>query len=121
MQTYHEVQVDVVKTKALQRAGDTLLNALVPGVVEFGGDPDLLAGNTGVLDTLTDLLLVAIRQSGVDVAVASLEGRLDSLTNLTGLGLPCSKTNSGNLSASVEREVLLCPVLRGHFVCRIVQ
>jgi hypothetical protein len=117
MQPYHKVQVDVVKAQALQRAVDTLLHALVPWVVELGGDPDLLTRNAGILDALTNLLLVAICQGSVNVAVASLEGRLDSVANLTRLGLPCSKTNSGDLGASVEREVLLCPVLGCHVVC----
>jgi hypothetical protein len=85
LQTHHEVKVNVVNAEGLQRAGDTLLDALVPWVVELGGDPDLLAGNARVLDTLTNLLLVAVGKSRVDVAVARLQCCLDSFTNLTRL------------------------------------
>lgn len=84
-QTHHEVKVNVVETKALQRAGDALFNALVPWVVKLRSDPDLLTGDTGVLDTLTDLLLVAVGKRGVDVAVSSLERGLDGFADLTGL------------------------------------
>jgi hypothetical protein len=57
----------------------------VPWVVELGGDPDLLAGNARVLDTLTNLLLVAVGKSCVDVAVAGLKRSLDSFADLTRL------------------------------------
>lgn len=112
--THHEVQVNVVKVKALQRAVDALLDALVPWVVQLGGDPYLLTRDTGVLDTLTDLLLITIGKSSINVAVARLKGDLDSLANLTRLRLPCSKTHRRDLGASVEREVLLGTVLRCH-------
>jgi hypothetical protein len=58
----HEVQVDVVCLQVLQRGCDALVDALVPGVIELGGDPDLLAGNARVNDALADLCLVAIRK-----------------------------------------------------------
>jgi hypothetical protein len=54
----------------------------VPWVVELCGDPDLLTGNAGVLDTLTDLLLVAVGKSGIDVAVTALKSGLDSVADL---------------------------------------
>jgi hypothetical protein len=57
----------------------------VPWVVELSGDPDLLAGNARVLDALTNLLLVAVGKSGVDVTVTSLERSLDSFADLTRL------------------------------------
>jgi hypothetical protein len=85
MQTHHEVKVNVVNAEGLQRAGDTLLDALVPWVVELGGDPDLLTGDARVLDTLTNLLFVAVGKSGVDMPVTALEGCLDSFADLTRL------------------------------------
>jgi hypothetical protein len=106
-QTYHEVQVNVVEAKALERRGNTLLDLLVPWVVELCGDPDLLTGNAGVLDTLTDLLLVAVGKGGIDVAVTTLKSGLHSIADLTRLGLPCSETDSRDLCASVELQLLV--------------
>ena len=37
----HEVEIDVIRLQVLQRRCDALFDALVPGVIEFGGDPDL--------------------------------------------------------------------------------
>jgi hypothetical protein len=52
LHTYHEVQVNVVYTERFERACDTLLDALVPWVVELGCDPDLFARDARVFDTL---------------------------------------------------------------------
>jgi hypothetical protein len=84
-QTYHEVQVNVVEAKALERRGNTLLDLLVPWVVQLCSDPDLLTGNAGVFDALTDLLLVAVGKSGIDVAVTTLKSGLYCIADLTGL------------------------------------
>jgi hypothetical protein len=74
----------------------------MPGVVQLGGEPDLLAGHAGILDTGTDFGLVAVSQRGVNVAVASQERIADSDTDLIRLGLPCSKTDGGDLVAGVK-------------------
>lgn len=94
----HQVKVDVVGLKVLERRGNALFDALVPGVVELGGDPDLLTGNTRVLDTETDLVLVTVGKSSVNVTVASEESSLDGLAHLVGLGLPGTETDGGDLS-----------------------
>ena len=79
----------------------------MPRVVELGGDPDLLTRNARVLDSLTNLVLVAVGQSSVDVAVSSEERGLDSLADLIGLALPCTQTNLGNFGALIEKSVLV--------------
>lgn len=94
----HQVQIDVVGLEVLERRGNALLDALVPGVVKLGGNPDVLAGNAGVLDTKTDLVLVAVGKSSVNVTVAGEESSLDGLANLVGLGLPGTETDGGDLS-----------------------
>ena len=81
----HQVQVDVVNTEILERRGDALFDALVPWVVELGCDPDLLTGDTRVLDTLADLGLIAVCESSVNVAVSGKESGLDGLADLVGL------------------------------------
>ena len=97
---------------------------MVPGVVELGGNPDLLTRNTRVTDTLTNLGLVAVCQSTitlsihipripstfkiymcnsrVDVAVATQESVLNGLADLIGLGLPGTQTNGRDFGARVE-------------------
>jgi hypothetical protein len=57
----------------------------VPWVVELGSDPDLLTGNTRVLDTLADFLLVSVCKRGVDVTVSTLECSLDGFADLARL------------------------------------
>ena len=113
-QAYHEIEVDVVQAKALQRAVDALVDALVPWVVELGRDPDILTGDARVLDALAHLFLVAVRQRRVDVAVSSLERGLDSLTHLARLGLPGSEADGGNLCARVELCVVSFCLAPGH-------
>jgi len=98
----NKVQVDVVDTEVLERGGNTLLNTVVPGVIELSGEPDLLAGHARVLDTGTDLGLVAVSKGSIDVTVALQQGILHSNPNLIGLGLPGTKANGGNLVTGVE-------------------
>ena len=100
----HEVEVDIIGLEILQRSSDTLLDTLVPRVVQLGGEPDLTAGNTRVDDTLSDFGFVAIGQRCVDMSVSILQSNLDCLTDLIRLGLPGSKTYARHLIARVERE-----------------
>jgi hypothetical protein len=81
----HKIQVNIVCLQVLERRGYALFNTLVPGIVQLGGDPNVLARHTRVLDAETDLSLVAVGQSSVNVAVASEESGLDGFANLIGL------------------------------------
>lgn len=58
----HEVEINVVNTERLQGRVNSLLNALVPWVVELSCEPDLLAGNARVLDATSDFGLIAVRE-----------------------------------------------------------
>jgi hypothetical protein len=98
----HQVEVDVIGLEVLEGGINSLSDALVPGVVQLGGEPDLFAGHTGVLDTGTDLGLVAVSQSSVNVAVTGEKGVPHGHADLIGLGLPCSQTDGGDLGAGVE-------------------
>lgn len=42
----HQVQINIVHVQILERTVDALCDALVPWVVELGGDPDLLPRHT---------------------------------------------------------------------------
>lgn len=59
----HEIQVDVIGVERLQRGSDSLLDALVPWVVQFGGQPDLTSRHTGIFDSLANLCLIAVGES----------------------------------------------------------
>lgn len=98
----NQVEVDVIGAEVLERGIDSLSHALVPGVVQLGGEPDLLAGHAGVLDTGTNLGLVAISQSSINVAVTGEKGVSHGNADLIGLGLPCSQTDGGDLGTGVE-------------------
>jgi hypothetical protein len=61
----HEVKVEVLEAEVLQGVLDGQLDVL--GVVveleKLGGDPKLLSGDTGGLDTLTDFGLISVGPS----------------------------------------------------------
>jgi hypothetical protein len=59
----HQDQINVVGSETLERLVDNFGNILVLHVVNLGGQEDLLSGNTGVLDTGTDLGLVTVSLS----------------------------------------------------------
>lgn len=70
-----EVEVKVLDAEVLEGVTDGERDVL--GVVveleELGGDPELLTGDTSLGNTLSDLGLVAVSPSTVNVAVAGLE------------------------------------------------
>lgn len=107
----HQIQVDIVGLKRLEGVVNGLRDTLVPWVVELGGEPDLGARDTRVLDAVADFLLVAVGGGSVNVTVARLEGNLDGVTDLVGLGLPGSQANGGDGGAGVELECLSVAVL----------
>lgn len=73
----HQVEIDIIKTKALEGGVNTLLDTVVPGVVQLGGHPDLFAGNTRLLDTLANLCFVAIGKSAAHPLVSFFHGTLE--------------------------------------------
>ena len=105
----HEVEVNVVHAQVLQGRVDALGHALVPGVVELGGDPDLLAGHPGSPHALTHLGLVAVGIGCVDVPVAGLERVLDGLGRLAFGRLPCAQADGRDLVPRGEGVGLTVP------------
>jgi hypothetical protein len=65
---------------------------LVRGVVQLAGDEDIGAAEAKRADGLADLLLVAVHLSGVDVAVADIEGFPHRIRGVIGLDLEDSET-----------------------------
>lgn len=124
----NKVQVDVIGTQVLERGVNALSDALVPWVVELGGEPDLAAGDAGGLDSDTDFGLVLVGEGCVDVAwgvlgmggigglrgnmegerrtVTAAESALNGLLNFSGLGLPRPEADGWDLGTSVQSERL---------------
>ena len=67
--------IDIVELELLQTLGERGLGVFVAlvGIPDLGGDPELVARDTGKLDGITNLLLVAVELGGIKVAVAMLE------------------------------------------------
>lgn len=119
MKTHHKIEVDVVNAEALQRALNAFFDPLVPRVVEFGGDPNFFARDARVLDALANLVLIAIRQSSVDVSITRLQSSFHGLADLVGLGLPGAQADSGHLCTRVKGDSLFGPSFGCHSVDRV--
>lgn len=100
----NQPEIDVVDAELGERVVEGVVHALVVGVVELGGDPDLVARHTGRLDALADFGLVPVRGGRVDVAVAGVKGGSDGGRDLVRLGLPCAEAEGGDLGSRVEGE-----------------
>jgi len=102
----HEVQVEVLQAEVLQGVLDGELDVfgVVVQLKELGSDENLLSGDTGLLDTLTDFGLVPVSPGAVDVPVAVLEGVLNGLCDLTLGRLPSTETDRRDLLPAGEFE-----------------
>jgi len=62
------------------------------GVVpEFGGDEQFTAGNAGLGNSLSDLLLIAIDECSINVTISGFDGDLDGGLDDIALALPGSQ------------------------------
>jgi len=102
--SYHKVQVNIVDTQRLQRGGNAVFDAVVPWVVQLSRNPDFLARDTGILDSLANLMFIAIRKSSIDMSIPLLQSNFYSFAHLIGLGLPGSEADGGHLGPGVEGE-----------------
>lgn len=109
----HEVEVDIVSLEVGKRPLDALGHALMPRVVELGGEEYFLARDAGSLDTIANLLLVAVCKGRVNMTVAVAQGGFNGRLYFVGLGLPGAQANSGDLGARVEGECFAVQLSRG--------
>lgn len=90
----HQVQIDVFQIEVLQAGIQSLRNARVPRAPKLCGNEDIRALETGrgeaVLDTLADLVLVAVDVGGVNVSVTGLDGMGYTGSGFARSSLPCS-------------------------------
>jgi hypothetical protein len=109
-----KVKVEVVEAELSKAVVESRGNIVGPvlRVPELGCDKEVLALDTlaeGPLESLGDLLLVAIDLGKINVLVAGLESLVNGGLDLTGLGLPCSESQLTMtlLSVRVHNDVLL--------------
>lgn len=106
-----EVEVEVVEAELGERVVEGSLDegGLVGIVPELGCDEELVAlddGGDDLLERGADLVLVLVDLGQVQVTVASLDGNLDGVLDLSGLGEPRAETDLGDLVAVVEGDGL---------------
>mmetsp|Transcript_50334 Transcript_50334/g.81606 ORF Transcript_50334/g.81606 Transcript_50334/m.81606 type:complete len:244 (-) Transcript_50334:14-745(-) len=101
-----QIQVQVLQSK-VREVFLTGCSDVFPSVVrvpELGSDPKVCPGAhtslDGSLDTLSNLFLVAVIASAVDVAVACPNGILDDLRRLAPFNLPCAQPDHWHEVAS---------------------
>lgn len=104
----NKVQVDVGSLEQVQALLEALLGTGVECAPELAGNEQVLtlhdAALDNVLKSLTDLILVLVAESAVNVPVTALNGVDDSLLDLTRRRLPRSQTEGGDRGASVEGD-----------------
>lgn len=79
------------------------------------------ASTNGLLDALTDLVLISVAEGSVDVTISRLDSVLDSVGDLTRARLPCSQTKGRDLSAGVELKTDVCSSHCVRFYCDIIK
>ena len=102
----HEEQVDVVGAQVFERLGDGCGGALwlVVGVVDLGGEENLLARDSGGVERGSNLGLVAVHLRGVDMAVPDLEGAADGVVGVLGGDCIGAETQHGDGHSHRQRE-----------------
>lgn len=101
--------VEVVKlqfSQSIIEGGFDMLG-VVAVVPELGSNEDVFTFQPGnicqaALNPFANLLLVAVDLGQVEVAVASLDGFIDSVADLARCSLPSAITNSGHGMARVQ-------------------
>ena len=89
-----QIQIQVIGVEVFQRGVDSVLNILGPVAVvpQLRGDEDLRSRDATLLNAGGDSWLCAVDSRGVDVAVAGLDGFVDSIF-LCIFVLPCTESN----------------------------
>lgn len=99
-----EVEVDGVDTQVAAALLELRKGVLVAlgGISQLGGDEDLVPGDSAGPHCLAAASLVAVRGSGVDVAVAGLQGAPRGTSHFIRLNLVDAETQLGDRYAIVE-------------------
>ncbi len=111
-----QVQVEIVKTKLLESLLVGSLNILgaVSVVPKLASNEELLAlddGRDDFLESLSNFLLVLVDFGEIQVTVATLDGDLDSVGNLSGLESQVPRPIWGILLPSLRVRVLFSDII----------
>lgn len=55
-----QVEINVVNPQGFEGCIDAFLNAVMPGIIELGGNPNLLSRHTRISDPLADLRFIFV-------------------------------------------------------------
>ena len=55
-----QIEVNVVDPQGSEGCINAFLNAVMPGIIELGGNPNLLSRNTRIPDSLADLRFISV-------------------------------------------------------------
>ena len=83
-------------------------------IVKLRGEEYFSTRDARVLDALSNLTLVPVCSSRVDVSVSGLERDLNSLLDKTRLGLPGTYTARPSVQGLTPSRMLLTEAQRGH-------
>lgn len=112
----HQIEVNIVESEICQTLLKALLNTGVVRAPQLSSHEEILAldnaGVNGLLNTLTNFVLISVAKSSVNVTVSHLDGVEYSALNLAGLRLPCSQAECGDLRAGVELQT---GIIGSHF------
>lgn len=75
----NQVEVDIINIEVLQRRINAVLHTVMPSVVELGRDPDFLAGDSRITNTLADLRLVTVCQCA-EQSLISVRSNVDRIS-----------------------------------------
>jgi hypothetical protein len=90
-----QVKVDIVETQSIQAFLERSKRRVVTLILipEFRGNKEILASDARRADALSDLCLVAVNRSGVDVPVAGAKGGSDRKASDVWRRLPNTKSD----------------------------
>jgi len=103
-----QIQIEVVQAQAPKRCLERPLGVVLAGVLdpEFGGDEQLLAGNTALRDRPPYRLLVVVPGGGVDRAISGCERVADRLLRLLRRNLEHAESENRHLNPVVQGNSL---------------
>lgn len=100
----HEVQIDVISAESGKALAQGASNVLVVDIVEFGGEPNLLARHARGLNTSPDLCFVAVGSRRIDVPVAVAKSSFYRGLHLIRARAPGAEADGGYFVTRVESK-----------------
>ena len=103
----HQIQIQILHAQItqclIQRRLDVLRRML--GIPQLAGEEDLLAGDPGIANSLSNFRLIAIDSGAVDVPVSLAQGDFHGAFDFVRGCLPSAEAHGGYWGAGVESEM----------------